>query len=216
MRWWTSCISVCEQTHMRVHAHTRTNPHQYAIIVPWPFTLTVYWLWPEGPIKRHQLYRPNGNVSWPRKNTHTQPPTPTHAHGDTNNNNYCLRSFVEICSSMQKTDPQINLLLTSKSMCFSMCIQMRVRSSPSTNTAATPAPASLIFTLRVFFCLFVCLFRFVFASHLTVKDTACKMTFVIYLFKDPTLYPLFFTPAEQDRTVNYQKNTLQICRKQPI
>lgn len=69
--------------HVCARTHTRTNPHQYAIIVPWPFTLTVYWLWPEGPIKRHQLYRPNGNVSWPRKNTHTQPPTPTHTHTHT-------------------------------------------------------------------------------------------------------------------------------------
>lgn len=140
--------------------------------------------------------------------THTNAGTSTlrHMQRDTNNNNYCRRSFVEICSFMQKTDPQINLLLTSKSMCFSMWIQMRVKSSPSTNTAATPAPASLIFTLRVVFFLFVCFVSFLhLTSQLKIRRVRCHLLFIYSKIPRYTNFceSLFFTPAEQARTVNY-------------
>lgn len=199
MRWWTSCISVCEytQTHVRVHAHTRTNPHQYAIIVPWPFTLTVYWLWPEGPIKRHQLYRPNGNVSWLCKNTHAQPPTPTHTHAgtstlthrqrDTNNNNYCL----EICSPMQKTDQLIADLQKH--------VFLHVHSNESQILAVrkhhnNPSAGFINFhhTSGVFF---------VFASHLTVTKIWRVRWHLLFIYSKIPRYThfcesLFFTPVD--------------------
>lgn len=65
-------------THKRTLQYMHTywhKHHQYAIIVLQLLSLQfgVYWLWPEGPIKKHQLYHPKGK-------THRHTPTHTHTH----------------------------------------------------------------------------------------------------------------------------------------
>lgn len=70
-----------------------------------PFTFTLYWLWPEGPIKKHQPYRPNGNVSY----THTYTLNHPHTHIYCSSNNSCLQNFVEICTFLQKNKKKTTL-----------------------------------------------------------------------------------------------------------
>lgn len=67
---YTRIYSTAHELYMHTHIYKH---HQYAIIVSQLLSLRcgAYWLWPEGPIKQHQLIPPKGNLSLSFTHTHT-------------------------------------------------------------------------------------------------------------------------------------------------
>lgn len=120
------------------HTHKHTNIINMLSLFPscCPFTFTVYWLRPEGPIKKHQLYSPNGNVLGSY--------TLNHLHTHTHTNKRLLPT--EFCRNMHIFAKKHILRST---FCWPLCLHVDSNQFSCSHTNNSSGPLSALMSVSI-------------------------------------------------------------------